>query len=657
MLDDMRDDTGPARDTRAGGDPLAIPGVLLRGWWIAAIFVICATTLGAWYAFGVAEPSYRATTTLAVETAAPPLPDIQSPNAGLPPEDIALNTEIEVLRSRGVLTRLADRPGIADHPRFPGGTGDRVEDLRRAIVARVKRGTRTIEIGVVTGDPALSRDIANGLAGLYVTAGVERKSEAIEQAVGWLSGRAQSLGADLLAREARLRALRERADLDGAEGIAASGIELERLLARLPEIRAEAARLEARLAGARDADADPVRVASILGDASLDRLAAGVATGEGRLRFDRRLSHVATATATALASLRADEAALAGRIEDLRRRAEARADTLDAIAQLERETEAVRVLHDSFVRRLKETTVQRGLQAPDAWILSEAVDGRRIAPLRGRITAMSALSGLVLAVIAILLRHRIWGGLRTAPELERETGLPVLGAILRDPAGGPSDEGRIGLRQLRTSLVMSRLPVSVIALTSPGPDGTRAGMAVGLADAFAETGRRVLLLAGDTGPEGLQPHLDLPWDEITLDPGEATPARRARRDPRHSFDVLALPADGNGGQSGANGWHGSDSGAIFDRLRGAYDTVIIDLPPVLIAAQTRALASHADAVLLSVSAGATPRRQVHAAIRQFGLVAMPLRGLVLTAAVPGGTGIRATLARHGITRAPVISAV
>jgi Mrp family chromosome partitioning ATPase len=77
--------------------------------------------------------------------------------------------------------------------------------------------------------------------------------------------------------------------------------------------------------------------------------------------------------------------------------------------------------------------------------------------------------------------------------------------------------------------------------------------------------------------------------------------------------------------------------AVMDQLRAAYELVVIDAPPALALADGDRVVSAADAALLVIKAGATPRDVVRLALEALGerCVGVVLNGVDATAVTHG----------------------
>jgi len=91
--------------------------------------------------------------------------------------------------------------------------------------------------------------------------------------------------------------------------------------------------------------------------------------------------------------------------------------------------------------------------------------------------------------------------------------------------------------------------------------------------------------------------------------------------------------------------HSTRYTAFRQEVARHFDWVILDAPPVLSAADARALARHADGVLLVVAAETTPRRTVLAAIDWLNAFQARVVGAVLNHVRPARTPAEPLLRR------------
>jgi tyrosine-protein kinase Etk/Wzc len=153
-------------------------------------------------------------------------------------------------------------------------------------------------------------------------------------------------------------------------------------------------------------------------------------------------------------------------------------------------------------------------------------------------------------------------------------------------------------RMLRTSLQFT------IVITSPGPGEGKSTVATNLATVLAQSGHRTLLLDADLRRPVLHSVFHRRkkpgfTDMVLL----GNPDRDAIF-PTGIEDLFCLPC-GTIPPGPADVLNSSATDALLNRLSADYEYVVIDSPPVLVAADTAILTAKADATILVVRAGKT----------------------------------------------------
>ncbi len=104
-------------------------------------------------------------------------------------------------------------------------------------------------------------------------------------------------------------------------------------------------------------------------------------------------------------------------------------DELMEFQQLEREVNTARLMCQTFLTRLQEASVQRGLQTADSRILSEAIPRSASSP-RILVTLFVAMMlGAFVGAALALIREWRFAGFRTTDELRQTLSVPVLGSL------------------------------------------------------------------------------------------------------------------------------------------------------------------------------------------------------------------------------------
>ncbi|WP_432686090.1 GumC family protein [Roseovarius tibetensis] len=666
---------------------------LWRGKWTILLATIIALCLGGYYALGLADPDYQSRAELTLEVRTGQVVDIESVMSGVSTETAALNTEIEIILSgrllgklvdelaltedpefnpdlrepspmaivtgtlRGLIAPLTDRETREDDPQVPRNKA--IDLLRNTLTASVRRDTYVFTIAATTGDPDKSARIVNTLANLYLEDQISVKFEATEQAVAWLSQRVTELEQEFRQKEDALTTARAETELISPEALQGLNVQAKDLRERLEDMRASAARAEASAEQLQDlaVAGDRAAIVEETGDPTLQGLLADIAAGDADAEtlFAQRLDTLVENARNTAARIRSQANALADSYQTLQQRIDRQSVDLARIQQMEREAEATRTLYETFLTRLKETTVQRGLQQADSRILSDAIPGEKVAPRTTRIAALSLVLGAMIGIAIVLVRQFMHNSFRSAEELESATGLPVLGQIPKMPF--EAREGLIGylhdkptsaaaeaVRNLRTSLLLSDIdnPPKVIMSTSAVPGEGKTTQAIALTQNLAGLDKKVLLIEGDIRRQTLSEYFrDVPEGGIlTALSGEKPLHEVVFHDDRLGADVLM----GEKSRVNAADLFSSDRFRDFlNRARDAYDFVIIDTPPVLMVPDGRVIGQHADAILFSVAWDRTNRTQVMAALREFESVKLRITGIALAQIDPKG------MRRYGYT--------
>lgn len=196
----------------------------------------------------------------------------------------------------------------------------------------------------------------------------------------------------------------------------------------------------------------------------------------------------------------------------------------------------------------------------------------------------------------------------TQPELHPEARLVALAA----PESPAAQQYRV-LHQ-RVLRLATRSPLRVLAVTSAGRREGRTTTAANLAMTAAREGRATVLVEADLRRPtlgrllGLAPRAGIA--EVLT--GRAELAQAIGR-----LGPLALLLAGEAEDLGAL-LRAAGAAALLDQLRAAYELVVLDAPPALAFSDGDRLSGEADAALLVVRAGTTPRQVVRLALDALG---------------------------------------
>jgi uncharacterized protein involved in exopolysaccharide biosynthesis len=330
----------------------------------------------------------------------------------------------------------------------------------------------------------------------------------------WLSGRVVELKGELEIADAAVEELAAGTGLVSEEALVANSRRLMSMRERQAEQKQAAENLKVRisnLAQLRSAE-DYGALGDALEDLQLRGLARELALQPGDEamlnRFDRLLEEMLQTLHTELGQYESQMVTLTKPIAELQETVEAQSADLVQLRQLRREAEAARLVYEHSLRRMKEISVQEGLEQADVRVLSAAVIPGAPSSAKAQSTIVrGGAIGLFLGVALIFLRNMLRVTIRTPEELEAATGLTVMGVIPSVRAAKPRallaymiEKPNSGLaeavRNLRTAIQLSDMDMAPksIMVSSSVPGEGKTSTAIALAQSWASSGKKVLRL-------------------------------------------------------------------------------------------------------------------------------------------------------------------
>ena len=503
--------------------------------------------------------------------------------------------------------------------------------------------SRVFHITVQTRDPEKSALIADTLAELYIADQVDVKLQANTRATTWLAEQVSQLEVELKESENAVKDFTAGSDVISAEAVEVRSRQLKDFRDRRADVGAEAAVLDARLAALDTARAaGPEAMVRTAGDAALEAAFARLGDAGGQAAFDARFEAIAGQVRLQRTRLAEQGTALDRSIAELQDEVARQSGELLELQQLERVASANRLMYEYFLGRLKETSLQQGIQQADSRLLSPAIlPDRPSSPKKAISIVLALFVGLLAGITAVMIREIRNATYRLPEDLEAQTGLRVVGEIARGRtvrrrrvlehiAANTNSALGEAVRNLRTSVMMSGPgdPPQLIMLTSSVPGEGKTTLSLALAHSLGSMNKRVLLVEGDIRRRTFRQYF--PQDHA---PGLAsavageTPLEDAvLKSEELGIDVLM------GEVTTVNAADFFTSEAFEDFLeaaRKAYDFIVIDTPPVLAVPDARVIGPLADVVLYVVHWDRTTQRQVRQGLHAFATVNVPVTGLIL----------------------------
>jgi tyrosine-protein kinase Etk/Wzc len=321
------------------------------------------------------------------------------------------------------------------------------------------------------------------------------------------------------------------------------------------------------------------------------------------------------------------------------------------LARLTRDVETGRGVYSMLSQRYEEARIQEVGQRSTVQIMDRAQGANQTKPNVRSSLSFGLMLALALAIGTVFAAEYLDTSVHGPSGLVRR-GFSILGSIPQlSTAGRPwrrrredltshlithtdaDSSGAEAFRMLRTNLAFAGIerPLRTIAVTSPGPNEGKSTVAVNLASVLAQAGSRVLLVDADMRHPMLHnvfKHKKKPGlTDLVISNSSPDQAISAT-----GLDGLFCLPCGTIPPSPADLLSLTATRALLKRLAGEYDYVVIDTPPVLVAADSPVIGTLADTTIMVVRDGRTAREAIdHAHTAMLGVGAR-LSGLVLNEA-------------------------
>lgn len=290
-------------------------------------------------------------------------------------------------------------------------------------------------------------------------------------------------------------------------------------------------------------------------------------------------------------------------------------------SQLHLQTAAAEDVYRSLQDQQYQLGIAEAMTASDLRVVAPALRPTETSSPKGVLNLLAGLFlGLGFGIATALLFEYLDDSIRLAEDVREAWELPLLGIIPKYAVGTrpavatlpPTDPLVEAHRAIRNGIDFASLdkPIKLLGVTSSLPSEGKSTLAMNLAIAMAQDGRRVLLIDAD---------LRLPtqhkrFPELVSAPGlvevlaRATPPNDAVQTTSiENLDVLAAGAlPPNPGQMVES----LRMRQVLLELSRPYDIVIVDTPPVLAVNDAIVLARHLDGVVVVVEANRATRRML-----------------------------------------------
>lgn len=637
------------------------------------------------YVFAKA-PVYSADLTLQIEPTSPEYGAVEGVKLTADKETF-YQTQYAIIRSRAVAERvvaqltaeqasiLANSPEWFEGFKPPPAPVDKAE-VREELIRKVRAGlsvhglqdSQIVKLEYRGPAPKISAVVANLTAASYIEFQNQARVQITQQAHEWLTSQLEKLRADLEAAEQRLLAYRQEQGLLASE-------DLEQLTSQKLSstsqalLNARAALMEAEVLYEQTQSArsggGPGALVAVLNNPVVQQLKLRQAEAQRQLQSllthygsnapkvisaraevqqitQRLQTEVATSVQGIEKRYRAAKAEVA-RLREMDQSLEAnvreRSGETFKLAKLEREVQVNRDLFQTFLSRVKETSLASRLNTNNIRMIDAAViPGSPVLPNAQRAVGLALVLSVFLGVALAFIRQNLNRTFRTPGDLEARLAIPGIGVLpklraregqdfLKHVVREPRSPFAEAMGEIRTRIQAHDGPTrpQVIMVTSALPGEGKSTLSSNLASAFSQLGT-TLLMDADLRRSSLR-RLGCKYGLTDLLAGKNSDDCIARdaNDPN-----MYVVGSGSSEVNPQGVLSSAAMGELFTKLRQRFDTIIVDTAPVLAVSDALILGRHCDGVVLAVKAASTPFDVVQDSVRRLRSASVPILGVTLS---------------------------
>lgn len=542
------------------------------------------------------------------------------------------------------------------------------------------RLSRVVKISYESPDPAMAAKVANAVAANYITWNLERRYSATADARRFLEERLQQTRQALEDSQRRGNDYAQRNQLITIEGGGAGSegddtnklttgeslvaVDLASINAQLAT--ATAARIQAEQRWRQAQSTSDMALPEILSNPAIQILKANRDTAWSEYQqglriykpdwptmvdarkkvdvIDQQIAGQAAAIRntlrTELEVARKNEAQFQGEVN--RRKGELLASQTKRVEQnfINTDINTSRSLYDAMLASYKEIGIATGASDNNISFVDKAkTPGWPFKPNARRNLTQFAMLGLGIGVLLAFLLDRFDISLKVPGEVEADLRLALLGTIPVAPKGmtvkalldDPTSMLSEAYYSVRSALQFSTedgVPSSLL-VTSTQPSEGKTTSALAIARSYARLGLRVLLVDADMRAASL--HRILARDNgAGLSNLLASGSEMSIALQPTSYPSLTFLAAGPSPPNPAELLGSRKMRAFLEAVRGEFDLVVIDGPPVMGLADAPQLASLVKGTVMVVESGRTNREMAKGAIRRLRMTHARLLGAIMT---------------------------
>ncbi len=614
--------------------------------------------------------------------------------------DRFLQTQVDVLQSRGLALRVAQKLNLTTSARFfasqeadpPPASAPPIL-VRNQVVSMLvshlhvspPRESRIVSIQYDSTDPVMSADIANAYGTEFIQANLQRRYDSSSYARDFVSNQLTQTKQKLQDSERALNDYARKSGListheqptTGDKTSQGNGSVTSDSLSQVNQAANEATARRITAEGRWRAinKGSPFSSTEVVGNATISSLMGQRAAIETQLQeeqarhldqypalrakreelagINQQLNLVAGNIRNAV---KADydaaldsEHQLTGEVNRLKGATLSEQDSNVQYGLLAREVDTNRQVYDGLLQRYKDLNASSGISLSNVSIIDAAdPPGAPSSPNLAKNLAIALLLGLGLAAATLFLKTQFDDSIRVPEDIEGKLGMALLGIVPRTQGIEP-DEAMLdpkspiaeSYNSLRGSLLYATsegLPQIMLVTSAQQAEG-KTTTSYAMAMGFAKMGKSVLLFDADLRRPSLHRRIGYDNDRglSTLLTTQDTLASVTRLS---NLPNLRLVPSGPVPLSPTELLSSPRLEQVLQEAAKAFDVVVIDSPPVLGLADAPMMAALVDGVIFVVEADRSRRGSLKTALRRLRAMRPVLLGAVLTKFDPLKAGNR-----------------
>lgn len=545
-----------------------------------------------------------------------------------------------------------------------------VEELRKAIkVSEVGKKTNIINVSYSNTDPILARDIVNTLIQVYLDQSLFSKTEEASRTVTFIEEQLEGTRNELELSEKNLQSYKS------STGVVKLDTEAEELIRKLSDIEKDRAAVtlqrkqtEFALSALQEAsrkghvyapvgfrnDPQISSMANRLTELEVQKgaLIAGNTENHPQVKalqgqIDELQRKIQSTYETARLNLGRQETSILQQLKEYEDKLRTLPATERDLAGLMRFSKVNADIYTFLLQKHEEARIAKASTISNIKVVDPAITpDQPVKPQKKKNLLLGLLLGLMAGVGAAFFIEYLDDTIKGADEAQRVIGAPVLAVIPYIPLDEEEKKNELhssmithlrpksaiaeAFRSLRTSLHFSAInrEKKVLITTSTFPGEGKTTISANLAITLSQTGARVLVIDGDMRRPSLHTkfgHSKVPGlSEVLAGDVQVSSILHDTGIPN-----LKMLTAGTTPPNPAELLGSEKMAELLTSLRGQYDHIIIDAPPVLAVTDAPLLTNRCDLVLVVMEAERVPLKAAQRMVGMLSNVNAPVGGVVI----------------------------